>query len=267
MRGKVTLTLVLGMALAFGVVTIAPATERITTCPLGQSTNAATGGCPPQFFLGVGVEPVTLPKRKMAPISIRFDGALEAIAGVQPPVLKEVVVDFDKNGTLDAAGLPVCRRSQLETLGFKTVRRICRKSRVGSGKAHIAIGSSEQEPLSLTLTLFNGGVKNGTTTLFIQSYLPGPTPTPIVAAVKLRRINEGRFGMQGVSKVPPILDGRGSLLNFSFVIKQLFKSEGAAHSYVTARCFDSHLGAKATSVFADGTELVSKPVRPCTPKG
>ena len=176
-------------------------------------------------------------------------------------------VDLDKNGALDATGLPACGRRQIKNLGLKDVRRACRKSIVGAGVAHVAIGSSEQEPLvvPVPLTLFNGGVRGGTTTLLIHASVPGPSPTPIVVTVKVRKTHKDRYGLQAVAVIPAIANGSGSVLDFRLAIQRQFTYEGERQSYAMARCFDGHLNAGVTGVFEDGTVLTGTLLRPCTP--
>jgi hypothetical protein len=182
--------------------------------------------------------------------------------------LREVTMDFDKNGALNATGLPACKRSQLETRNTSAVQHVCRESIVGSGTAHVAITSSGQEPIPLPLTLFNGGVRDGTTTLFIRSSIATPTPAPLIATVKLRKIHAGRYGLGAISKIPPIAEGNGSLLDFSLKIKRLFTYKGKKQSYVSAKCPDGHFNANIISAkFEGGPTISGTVIRPCTSKG
>lgn len=202
----------------------------------------------------------------MAPITLAIEGKISNSDGNPPPALREVTLNFDKNGAVDATGLPVCTRSQLEMLGVKSARRTCRKSIVGSGIAHVAIASSERGSLPLPLTFFNGGVRGDTTILLIHSSVPAPSPQPIVAAMKLRRVNEGRYGLRAVVPIPPIAGGSGSVLDFSVKIKRLFTYEGARQSYAMARCPDGHLNARLATAFKDGTVMNGTLVRSCASK-
>jgi hypothetical protein len=182
--------------------------------------------------------------------------------------LREVKIDLDKNGALDVTGLRACGRRQIKNLGPKSARRACRKSIVGAGIAHVAIGSTEQNPpaVPVPLTLFNGGVRGDTTTLLIYASVPGPSPTPIVATVKVRKTHKDRYGLRAVAAIPVIAAGSGSVLDFKLAIKRLFTYEGEQQSYAMARCFDGHLNARVTSVFSNGMALTGALIRPCTPK-
>jgi hypothetical protein len=203
-----------------------------------------------------------LPGRWRAPVAV---GIRERVFGediTRLPQLRKIELEFDRNGKVDATGLPVCKRSLLEARSPADSLRICRASVVGTGSASIAIESIEQDPLALTV--FNGGVKDGTTTLFIQSSF-APDPTPIVVPVKVRRIDRSRYGWEATAAVPPIAEGRGSLLAFSLKIERLFVYRDTKRSYVEARCPDRHLDARMANAFSDGTFLGGTVVRACTP--
>jgi hypothetical protein len=259
---------VLGMVFVGGVATGATGSRDLTVCLVRLSAV----GCPSlpslTFRPNGGFSPTALPRHDPAPIGLELEGEISTSDGRKPDALREVIVDLDKNGALDAAGLRACGRREIENLGLKGARRACRKSIVGAGVAHVAIGSSEQEPpaVPVPLTLFNGGVRNGTTTLFIHASVPGPSPTPIVTTVKVRKTHKGRYGLQAVAAIPVIADGNGSVLDFKLAIRRLFAYEGEQQSYAMARCIDGHLDSRVTSVFPDGRSLTGTLIRPCTPK-
>jgi hypothetical protein len=273
-RRKLALTLIVGTALAISAAAISTATSYATFCPF------LSGDCS-IFHLVLqfdgGVTPKTLPKHDLTPIALTLSGKVSTSDGTHPSALRELAIDFDKNGALNATGLPACGRSQLATPSDSAARRACRASIVGSGAANVEIASLEPEWISLPLTLFNGGTRDGITTLFTRSSIAMPTPMPIVATVKLKKIHTGRYGLQAIANIPPIADGNGSLLAFSLKVKRLFAYKGTQESYAMARCFDGHLNANIISAIfkneakipgvAPTTVLKGTVIRPCTPKG
>jgi hypothetical protein len=259
------------MVFAGGVAADATSSQYLVACPLRPASIVRTIGCPSAeltFDPSGDFAPRALPRHDAAPIGLELEGKLSTSDGRKPDALREVRVDLDKNGALDATGLPACGRRQIKDLGPKGARRACRKSIVGAGVAHVAIGSSEQEPpaVPVPLTLFNGGVRGSTTTLLIHASIPGPSPTPIVAPVRIRKTHKGRYGLTTVAALPVIANGNGSVLDFRLAIRRLFTYEGEQQSYAMARCFDGHLDAGMTSVFPDGMALTGTLVRPCTPE-
>jgi hypothetical protein len=250
-------------ALAIGVASIASATQIICL----QSAVTSAGSCPPRLVVAFGgeVSPTQLPKTRMAPVTFKLRGRIANDDGSQPSALKAVTVEFDRSGALDAEGLPVCKRTQLEMRNNSAVQRACARSIVGTGIAHVATPASQ--PVSLSLTLFNGGVKGGATTLFIRSSATARIFRPIVTAVKLRNVHEGPYRLTADVKIPSLVDGSGSLLDFSLKIKRIFAYKRTMHSYAMANCAEGRLSAKVSSTFHTGEKIAGIVIRPCTSKG
>src|SRR5262245_26044480 len=51
-----------------------------------------------------GFSPKKLPKDKLAPIHLKTNGSIRMTDGTHPPALKEVILETDKNGTVNAKG-------------------------------------------------------------------------------------------------------------------------------------------------------------------
>src|SRR5262249_22822746 len=61
-----------------------------------------------------GFPPTALPKHEDAPITLHGGGKLSTISGALPPIVETLVIEFDRHGSVQTAGLPVCQASQLE---------------------------------------------------------------------------------------------------------------------------------------------------------
>ncbi len=175
--------------------------------------------------------------------------------------LKEFNVETDKNGAINVKGLPVCTASKLQSQDTKHAEAICRPAIIGSGTATAEIAFPEQAPIPATskIIAFNGGFKGGVTTLYIHAYLTVPTPAAIVTTVKIKKIHNGRYGLEAVSSIPKIAGGSGSVKSFSLTINK--------KGVLSAKCPDGKLQAHGTAVFVDGTRVSGEIVRTCTPKG
>ncbi len=269
--------LIVGLVLMIGGPATSTATDYVKTCLLSNSSVMASDSCPPHliFKFGGDVVPKQLPKHKMAPVAVAIRGKVNTDNGVQPSALREMTIDLDKNFAVDVTGLPTCKRSQLAR-SYSVAERICRTAIIGTGTAH-AESSLQKGLIHLPLTLFNGGIQGNVTTLFILSSLAIPAPTPLLATVTLSKINQGRYGLQMVSKIPRIANGDGSLRDFTFKIKRLFTFNGAEKSYVSAKCPDGHLDASVErATFKNETKVPGIPsettlkgtvIRPCIPQG
>jgi hypothetical protein len=264
MRRHSALTIALYALLGTCLPAATPASSPPTVCLMRPL--AATEGnlCPPrlEFQMTAGFAPRRLPPKTAAPVGVRIKAESSYADGTQPPPLKEVAMDFDRNAEIDVRGLPICRRPAAEQqVGI--ARHQCRDSIVGDGIAHVAIEGSENSSISIPLTVFNGGLNKGVTTLFVQSYFQ---LTPLVVAVHFQPIEQGRFGLEASAKIPPIANGTGSILDFSITTKRRIEYAGARYSYARARCPDRHLAAKMEGVFSDGGRYTGAVVRACQPK-
>src|SRR5260370_22216572 len=62
-----------------------------------------------------GFTPTALPKNVDAPITIFGHGKIGTADGTLPPVLKTIQFEFDRHGSVETAGLPVCTAAKLQT--------------------------------------------------------------------------------------------------------------------------------------------------------
>jgi hypothetical protein len=225
-----------------------------------------------------GVSPNTLPKKRYAPVNVNVKGQISAQDGSHPAAVREVTIDFDRNGIIDTTGLPVCRGGQLEARDTTAANRVCGRSAVGKGSGRIQIAFPEQAPIPVTapITAFNGGTKRGKTTLYIHTFITVPVPAAVVTTVTLRKVKKGRYGISTVAKVPQIAGGSGSVLNFNIQFGKKYKYKGKQRSYIKARCSDGKFLAKIIKAIfrneAGGARTVTTInnqtlIRPCRSRG
>lgn len=258
MRGRLLITLALALALAVSAVGVSVAAKP-TVVRAGNLVLKLNGG----------VTPKTLPKRKLAPIVLRASGQLGTVDGSQPPALRKVTIDFDKQGTVNAKGLPVCRPGKLQSRNTAAAKKACPRAIVGTGKTKVRVAFSEQQPFTASgpLILFNGGTRGKVTKMFIHAYVSIPAPTAIVTPVIVKKINRGRYGTRAIARIPKIAGGSGSVTFFKVTVKRKFRYRGRTQSYLLARCAKGRFFAHATSIFADGTRAAGTIVRGCNARG
>jgi hypothetical protein len=260
------------MLLAACITSTGGAERYVSTCLRPSSLGDGCGGGRLEVDFGGAVTPKVLPKGELAPVGLEVHGKIGVEGGGHPSALRQAEVDVLKDVRVDAAGLPACPRRKLEGNGVAAARRLCRKAIVGSGVAHIGFASSDVV-IKSPLTLFNGGGSGGETTLFVHSAIFAPGPMPLVGTVKIQRKHSG---LHTVWKLPSILEGDGSLLDFRFKIERRFMSEGTEHSYLAAKCPSGDLQATASRVFfrneartpgvASTTSLKGRISVPCSPQ-
>jgi len=256
MRKRLITTLAMTAVLAMAVAGIAAAKKYPPTIVKAGNLVLTLNG---------GFSPTALPKSKPAPITLNIEGKIATADGTHPPALKEVIVETDKNGSINTKGLPVCTAGKLQAQDTAHAEAICKKAIIGKGKTNVEVEFPEQAPFvaKSKLLAFNGGTSGGKTTIFIHAYLSSPVSAAVVTTVKISKVHNGRYGTKSVALVPKIAGGYGSVNFFQLTFDRGYQNT----PYLFAKCPDGHLNAHATSVFADGTKLVGDFVRSCTPKG
>src|SRR6476469_1167244 len=243
MRKRLITTLALGAALAVAVAGIATA-EKPTIVKAGNL----------QVTLNGGFTPKALTKTKPTPIALNVSGTIQTADGSHIPAVKEIIVETDKNGSIDVKGLPVCTSGKLQAQDTAAAEKICKDAIIGSGKTNVEVEFPEQAPFiaKSKLLAFNGGTSGGKTTIYIHAYLSSPVSAAVVTTVKISKIHNGRYGTKSVASIPKIAGGYGSAKEFELTFDRGFKNT----PFLFANCPDGHLNAKATSVFSDGTKLI-----------
>lgn len=207
-----------------------------------------------------GFSPTALPKSKPTPISFFLWSKIRTVDSKHPPALREFQLQGDKNVTIDVKGVPTCTSGKLQAKTTAGARKACGPAIVGSGTTEVEVQFPEQPPIRVKseLLAFNGGLKGGTTTLFIHAYLTAPVVAAIVTTVKIKKVKKGRYGTESIATIPKIAGGSGSVTYFKLKFDR---------GILFAKCPDGRLQAHGTGVFADGTKASATVIRPCTPKG
>ncbi len=213
-----------------------------------------------------GFKPKALPKKQDAPITLHGGGSISTVSGAYPPILKTLTFEFDKHGSVDTTGLPVCRKSKLIATDVPQARRNCPGAIVGEGFGKAVVTFPEQGPINASspITLFNGPKLHGQDTLFAHAYLDVGGPTTFIVPIVIERIHNGVYGYRTSATIPPIAGGYGHPLSGHLTIGRRWTFRGRSHSYVNARCETGHLQARGEFSFKDGTVLFGTFFKPCT---
>jgi len=263
MRRNLMAALALSAILALGVAAIASATQ--TTLRAGNLV----------VTFGGTVSPKALPKTAYTPVTTKMFGKITTSDGTHPSAFREAVVDIDKDVKLNVKGFPACKGGQLEAQDTAAAKKVCGKTVLGNGIAHVEIAFPEQKPIIVTspLTIFNGGEKGGKITLYFHIFLTVPVPAAVVTTVTIQRKGTG---IHAIAKIPVVAGGSGSALDFSFKLGKTFSYKGKKVGYGEARCPDGVFKAKVSAVFRNETHepgVAASTVPkgslavPCTPKG
>jgi hypothetical protein len=228
--------IVLGCAIVAGV---ASAGAMVETRELRLELNGA-------------FQPRDLPVHSFAPV--RFEGSIDVSkpGGGEPPALQQAIVDFDRDGRLDVAGLPTCAPESIASASVEEARSICKGAIVGTGKiAALVALPSGPVPISSPLTLFNGPRLEGHPTVVIHARTTVPTTQTYAFTVPIEK-RRGEFRYRAVVNIPPLADGLGAITKMSVNISRRYSADGVKRSYVAARCSDHILRSHGIFTFANG---------------
>jgi hypothetical protein len=218
-----------------------------------------------------GIEPTKLPRDVNAPIGVRVDGTVRTLSGERPPALRFISIAINRGGRIDTEGLPVCRRSEIESASSEQAMATCGGALVGTGRYVAGVTFPEQAPLPLRgkILAFNAIVDGGRA---ILAHIYGPDPFPNSRTFTFRiHSSQGTFGTILVASLPRSLNESGYLRRIVLNLRRDYVYRGRRHSYLSAAC-GAPSGAtigifpfvRVGMTFADGRKLASTLIRTCT---
>ncbi|MBA3865228.1 MAG: hypothetical protein H0X42_02590 [Solirubrobacterales bacterium] len=215
-----------------------------------------------------GFSPTTLPKHEFAPINLHGYGKITTADGSNPPILEQIVLWFDKHGSIETRGLPVCTQAKLAATTTSQARKLCPGAIVGTGFGEAVVNFPEQAPIpaSSPITIFNGPKVDGNPSVLAHAHLTVPGPTTFVVPIVVQEVHDGRYGFKTVAEIPKIAGGAGTPVYGRLSIGKTWKYKGRTLSYANASCPDGRLQAKGQFRFKDGTFLQGTLSKPCTGK-
>jgi hypothetical protein len=215
-----------------------------------------------------GVSPKALPKHKMAPITLTLKGSMDTVDGTHVPALNKLALLFDKHGTVDTKGFPVCRIPQITNTQTKVAEKTCKKALVGTGKvtAEVQFPDSNPVPASGKLLVFNSAPKGGDPVFIQHAYISYPVATTVVTVARVTNVH-GKYGKATTITIPPLSGGYASLKSFTATLHKDFTVKGKKHSVFIAECANGHFYAHGDFFFTGGAALHGDVVKSCTPKG
>jgi hypothetical protein len=225
---------------------------------------------------GGSTSPKKLPKTDYVPVTTNIFGKVKTSDGTHPSAFREAIVDIDKDVKINVKGYPTCKAGQLEARSTKAAKQACGNTILGEGSAVAEIAFPEQAPIKVPspLLVLNGGERGGKVTLLIHTFITVPAPTAIVTTVTIQRKGTG---IHSISKIPVIVGGSGSALEFKFKLGKTYTYKGKKVGYFEARCPDGVFKVNAPKVLFKnetgepgvGAQTVLKGglAVPCTPKG
>jgi hypothetical protein len=216
-----------------------------------------------------GFSPTALPKYRDAPIELYGDAKISTVSGELPPILETIAIEFDRHGSVQTTGLPVCTGGKLEATTVRGARRQCPGAIVGKGFGHAIVKFPEQAPIPISspITLFNGPKVRGFDSVLAHAYTTVPVPTTFIVPIVIEKIRKGVYGYRTEARIPVIAGGAGIPISGRLRVGKRWTYKGKRYSYVNARCETGSLQARGEFTFKDGTFLTGTIVRGCTVRG
>jgi len=212
-------------------------------------------------------KPSQLPANKYAPIELIGRADIKVTTGGPPPALREVELDFDRDGQLFTKGLPKCTVAKIRSATTRQARNRCENAIVGEGfiGAYFREGETQVKG-SAPATLFNGPPQDGNPTAIGHVFTDFPSPRTYVVVIPIER-RSGAYAYRAHIDVPKIAD-EGVLTHIDGHISRRFKYRGKNRSYVSAKCSAGVLRVHGHFLFADedATIIDGSVEKPCFPE-
>lgn len=183
------------------------------------------------------LSPRKLPRTKVAPIAVSVSWKMTTTDKSQPPNLKTLRIEINRNGHFDSTGLPVCPFAKIQPASTARALANCRSALVGQGHftAEIALGSQEPYAAQGRLLVFNGR-SHGKPVLFGQIYSAHPFATSFVIIFELKKLARGSYGTALTATLPKALASWGNLTAIDMTLARRYSYGGKRHSFLSARC-------------------------------
>jgi hypothetical protein len=221
-----------------------------------------------------GITPNSLPRDSRAPITVSLAGTIRTLSGKRPPALRRIAIAINRGGHLDAKGLPICHRRQIEPSSSDMALAVCGRALVGRGSFAAEVAFPEQAPFASRgrILAFNARI-DGQRAILAHVY--GASPAPITRFIVFHiRDRGGTYGTVLTGVVPEAENQYGYLKEISLSLHRNFTYRGERHSYLSASCSApgdfpgaTFAFARASMGFADGRSLSSILTRSCKVRG
>jgi hypothetical protein len=200
-----------------------------------------------------GFAPRSLPRDRLAPVTVTLEGRISTTDGSHPPALQTLEVEVNRHGKLFTRGLPACTGPELQTTGSAAALRRCGPSLVGKGTFTAVLDSTEGPiPADGKLLAFNGSA-HGREALLLHFHTDRPVQATLVLPFTISRRAKGRFGTVLTTAVPNLAGGLGSITSIDLELGREFSYRGRRVGFVSASCAAIAGFPGATFTFARGS--------------
>lgn len=237
--------------------------KAVRPCVVDRRARRATDERPVQVVDGnlealfnAGISPRKPSKTRPTRAAVTFSGRFGTLDGTHVPALRHFRLLGDKDIEVDMSGIPVCRLSEIKGKFSREAEAACGDASVGSAQieTEAALSSRGMRPMvGPRLLAFNGGVRNGVTTIYLHTYLSDPVSRALIATMKVKRVRLGGYGLLATVTLPRVVTPAVSVTSFGL---RLLRG-------IRATCGDGRMNTDFTAVFANGQRLGARIERSC----
>jgi hypothetical protein len=216
-----------------------------------------------------GVLPRALPAHGNAPVEVSSVTRVTTADDSPPLRMSEMGLVFDKHGSVDTKGLPVCTMAKLAGTTPELARKRCAGAIVGEGvgRAEVNFPGQPATEISSPLTFFNAPPVAGKPSLIAHGYEKVPVPKAVLVPISIERVNLGRYGFRVKIQLPEIAAGFGAATLAKATIGKTWKRSGRTVGYVNAHCAGGRLQVQGKLTFTDGSFFPTTLTSPCHVSG
>jgi len=249
---------------------------RVSRAPrrAGASASVVVRRGPVQVNFDGKLTPHALPRHGAAPVGIAVDARISGTGGGDPPQLRRIAIEINRNGHFSPRGLPVCEEREIQPSTTAGARAACTAALVGEGHFAANVKLPEQSPFpsSGKVLAFNGRL-HGKPAILAHIYGTQPIPTSYVLPFSISD-SSGTYGTVLETSLPRATGNWGYVTGLEMTLRRSFRYQGRQRSYLSAGC-PAPAGfpgaafplARTSFAFAGGMKLVSVLNRSCKAKG
>lgn len=213
--------------------------------------------------------PNSLPRDRLAPVSIDISGAISTTDGTRPPAVRKIEIALNRHGKLTTKGLPRCTGPQLQATSTAVALQRCGPALVGRGRFSAEVEFPSPILANGTLLTFYGR-SGGRPALFFHLHATTPVRTTFVLPLKISHRPKGLFGTVLSARIPTLAGGLGSVTGINAKIGREYNYRGQRLSFINASCpapagFPGAIFslARGSFYFADGKQIDTTLARNC----
>jgi hypothetical protein len=190
-----------------------------------------------EMTTSASISPKKLPRTGRAPVAVSLGWKVATIDGTQPPTLKKLQIEINRNGILDPTGLPICPYDKIQPASTQRALKNCRSSLVGKGSFAALVGLEGQESYVAEgkMVVFNSE-KGGKPVLFGQIYSSYPFANSFVIVFKVSKEKKGKYGTVLNATLPATLRAWGNLTEINMRLSRKYGYQGQQRSFLSANC-------------------------------